>query len=303
MIGLDAGAAKLGRRGGPFAQSPARGASPSATLCALAVFASGAATAAPITTNTALPISEDEAIVRFQIAATRASDTVGGVEREANTTEARAVLGYGLTPKLAVFVVAPVVHLDAHIGAAEINEFGLGDAELITRYELIRRDGLGRTFRLAPFVGLRLPTGDSGETGDGSLDIFGGLIATFATVDWQIDAEIGADANREADGFDRGDAAHLNVSLQRRLGSIGPRGGEVVYGVFETSVMYVGEDRVASAEDPDSGGALVFVAPGLQIASRRWIADLAVRAPVSTNMNGTALAPDITVFASVRVNY
>lgn len=271
--------------------------------CAAAAFAAGEAAAAPITTNTALPISEEETIVRVQVAATRASDIVGGVEREANTIEARGVLGYGLTPRLAAFVVVPLVHLDGRVGAAEFDEFGVGDAEILARYELLRRDGLGRTFRLAPFAGLRLPSGESGETGDGSLDIFGGLIATFATVDWQIDAEIGADANREADGFERGDAAHVNLSLQRRLGTLGPSGDEVLYGVIEMSGVYAAEDRIAGAENPDSGGAQVFVAPGLQVASRRRIADVAVRVPVSTDMNGTALAPDFAVFASVRVNY
>jgi len=109
---------------------------------------------APITFNTALPVSEEEVILREQLVYT---DSVGG---------------YGITSKWSVFGVLPVTHIEAGIDGVSSDSFGLGDATLFSRYEIYRKDGRGTTTRLAPLIGVRVPTGKTGETSDGSTDIF-----------------------------------------------------------------------------------------------------------------------------------
>jgi len=51
------------------------------------------------------------------------------------------------------------------------DNFGLGDATLFSRYEIYRKDGRGSTTRLAPLIGVRVPTGKTGETSDGSTEV------------------------------------------------------------------------------------------------------------------------------------
>ena len=268
-------------------------------------FGVSASWAAPIATNTALPVSANEIILREQLVATHSSDSFGGTNRQVNRFEARTVLGYGLTSKLAVFGVLPLVNIDRTIGDVSTSEFGLGDAALLARYEVFRSDQLGRTIRVAPYAGVRLPTGRDGKTGDGSVDVFGGLIATVASTKWVLDSQLRYDHNREADGFDRGDSTSFETSFQYRLspGTVTQETKAFIFGVLEFSAIHYERNLLGGVTDPNSGGNQIFLTPGLQYSTRRWIADLGVKVPIVNDLNGTALEPDYSILASIRVNF
>ena len=278
-------------------------------VCTLALpFALAAATtgvsAAPITTNTALPVSEDEIILREQLIFTRASDEFEALSREQTTKRAVSVAGYGVTSRLAVFGVVPVIDRAFRMGEISTDVSGLGDAKAFMRYELFRRDGPGRTLRTAAFAGVTLPTGRSGETGDGSTDFFGGFIFTAAQTGWNFDGQISFALNGEADGFERGDSVRADASVQYRLSpqqiTTDTRG--FLYGVLEAGLTYAEENRIVNVIDPNSGGTTLWITPGLQYAATRWIAEAAVRIPVATQLNGTAIEPDYELITSVRLN-
>lgn len=274
-------------------------------VCILCMLVFEGSWAAPIATNTALPLSADEIIVRQQLVMTRSSDRITGISRSVDRFESRTVLGYGISSKFALFGVLPLVHISTEIGATSNSEFGLGDAALFARYEVYRSDQPGRTIRIAPYAGVRLPTGRDGKTGDGSTDVFGGLIATIASTQWVLDSQLRYDHNREADGFERGDSTSFESSFQYRLspGKITQETSAFVFGVLELSANYYERNRVGGVTDPNSGGFQVFLTPGLQYSARRWIADLGVKVPVLNDLNGTALETDYSVLASIRVNF
>jgi hypothetical protein len=64
------------------------------------------AQAAPNTFNTALPVPQGETIWREQLVLRERSDD-GPMDREVSVQALGSVLGYGITPKLAVFGVVP----------------------------------------------------------------------------------------------------------------------------------------------------------------------------------------------------
>lgn len=263
------------------------------------------AEAAPIAFNTALPVSKGEVIYRQQAIVTHAADEAGGTSRKLTEIAAVSVIGYGATRELAVFGMLPIIHRRAEVGAADDSDFGLGDASLFARYEILRSDAPGATLRLAPFAGVTVPTGERGRLGDGSTDLFGGLILTAAATDWNFDGQIQYVANNEANGFERGDAASLDLSLQYRLlpDDLSAGGRGFLFAVVEGGVVSHDEDRLFGAADPNSGGVLVFLSPGLQFAAKRWIAEAAVRVPVVKDLDGAALEPDYTVIAGLRFNF
>lgn len=263
------------------------------------------ASAAAITFNTALPLSRSEAIYRQQVTITRATDTLGALSRELTIIEAASVAGYGLTRRTAVFGVLPFVHIDREIGSADFEATDFGDAKLFVRHEILRADRRGGTLRVAPFAGVSAPTGDKGRTGDGSLDFFGGLIGTVATADWALDAQIQYVANREADDFERGDEASLDVSFQRRLSPLrlASGAGGFLFGVVEIRAVRFDKDRFSGVADLNSGGGQVLIAPGVQYAAKRWIAEAAFRIPIVNDLNGDALEPDYAVITSLRFNF
>ena len=276
-----------------------------ATLFLALYFTVSVSWAAPIATNTALPLSTDEFIIRQQFVMTRSSDRIFGARREVDRFESRTVLGYGATSKLALFGVLPLVDINREFGDISASEFGLGDAALFARYEVYRSDQPGRTLRIAPFAGVRLPTGRDGTTGDGSVDVFGGVIATFASTQWVLDTQLRYDLNREADGFERGDSVSFETSFQYRLapGRVTQETNAFVFGVLEFSANHYERNRLGGVTDPNSGGFQLYLTPGLQYATRRWIADFGVKVPIVNDLNGTALEPDYSILASIRFNF
>jgi len=47
----------------------------------------------------------------------------------------------------------------------------------------------------------------------------------------------------------------------------------------------------------------MFLAPGLQYVTRRWIVETAIQIPVLQDLNGTALENDSVLRAGFRVNF
>ncbi len=290
-------------------------------VCMLVVDWAAPAWAAPQSFNTALPIAEGEFVFREQYVLDQSGDDPSPFHRDRTAWALVSVLGYGATPDLALFGVVPYVHksLDITEGGAQRTRgaSGLGDVSLFGRYTVFRRDWPGRTLRIAPFVGLELPTGDDDETdafgrlpasvqpGSGSWDPFGGVVLSYQTLDFQIDAQASYAAKTEANDFEFGDVARLDASLQYRLWprELGAGVPGFLYGVLETNLVYQHKNQVGGGDDPNSGGLTVFILPGLQYVTKRWIVEAGVQVPVVQDLNGTALEKDYIIRAGFRLNF
>ena len=278
---------------------------------------SGSPQAAPITFNTALPVSQGEIIFRELATVGRASDDAGGLDRKMTVVTANSVVVYGVTPDLAFFAILPVTFRVLETPAGDRNADGIGDARLIARYTIYKKNAVGKTTRIAPFIGLKVPTGASAKTDDfgllpaplqpgtGSWDVFGGVIATYASVDWNFDFQASYRANTRAGGVKRGDVARADASFQYRLlpRKLSRHDKGYFYGVIEANLVHSGEMRVDGIDDPNTGGTTLSLVPGVQYATRRWIAEAAVQLPVIQDLNGSALERDFTVLAGLRVNF
>lgn len=191
------------------------------------------AQAAPNTFNTALPVPQGETIWREQLVLRERSDD-GPMDREVSVQALGSVLGYGITSKLAVFGVVPyffnkALDVTTPMGRIERDTGGIGDVSLFGRYTAYQDDFTGGTFRVAPIFGLTAPTGDSDDrdrfgelprplqVGDGAWDGFGGVVATYQTLQYQMDAQLLYRENGRHDGFAHGDETRLDASLQYRI--------------------------------------------------------------------------------------
>ncbi len=271
------------------------------------------ALAAPVTFNTALPISKGEAIVRLVAGYDEAS--FGGT-----TLTERSIVGvgvYGLTPRLAIFGIVPFSRkrLETPVGAR--SSTGVGDGRFFVRYTIFQEDGPGRTFRVAPFLGIVAPTGDDNasdavgrlpqplQPGSGSWGSFGGAVATYATTRMNFDIQVSYRRNNEANGFEAGDAARVDISLQRRISDAVFGGSNPIFAYvgLEGAAMTIDESRFFGATNPNTGGQLVVGGPTLQLAARRWIADVALQVPLTQSMNGSGLEKGISVRAGLRASF
>ena len=266
-----------------------------------ATFAASSVLAAPITFNTALPVSEDEIILRQQFIFTQAS----GPDTEIDSLTSVTVGGYGISSKWAVFGVLPVTHIEREAQGVESDTFGLGDAVLFSRYEILRFDKKGATTRVAPILGVRLPTGETGETSDGSLDVFGGLVATVATTDYNLGGQIIYTANRQTNEFEAGDTLAVDASLQYRVWpkSLSADTKGFLFGVIEGNVTWQDDARFSGARTEQSSGTSFSLSPGLQYVTQRWIVEAAVTIPVANDFSGNPVRPDYSALTSLRVNF
>jgi len=292
-----------------------------ALLIGLIAYA-GAPMAGPITFNSALPVADGMSILRSQVKLVRKSGDATPAGRVLNVTAAPVVLAYGANPKLALFGVLPYVdkRLDVTMGGTRIRRDaqGIGDALFFGRYTVIQVDRPGDTLRVAPFAGLKTPTGSHSQRdafgpvprilqpGSGSWDPFLGVALTWQTLDWEFDAAAKYRVNTEASGFTFGDEARADASFQYR---IFPRTLEssgvpaFVYLVLESNLIRNGKNRSLGVTDTNSGGLTWNLAPGLQYVTDRFVLETAIQIPAVQNLNGTALKSNWVWTAGFRWNF
>lgn len=278
--------------------------------------------AAPQTFNTALPVAEDEFVFRQQFFYRRVGNDPLSTDRKIDVLGSVSVLGYGVTGNFSVFGVLPYLakELDLQMPSGSRvtrNTSGIGDARLFGRYTVFRDNAPGRTFRIAPFAGAEIPTGDDNDgdnlgtlpatlqLGSGSWDPLGGVIVTYQTLQYQIDAQASYKFNTEANNFTFGDEARLDASLQYRLWprDLGPGVPGFLYGVVEGNLLYASENKNAGIDDTNSGGTSFSLSPGVQYVTKRWIAETIIQVPLFQDLNGSALEEDFVVRTGVRVNF
>lgn len=276
--------------------------------------------AAPITFNTALPVARGEGIFRVQFKYLTASDD-GPLSRDLAVLMVPVVGVYGLTEKWALFGIVPYLNkeldVDTPSGRRTREVSGLGDTTFLARYTIFQRDKPGQTFRIAPFVGLETPTGEDSEVdflgrlpqplqlGSGSWDPLLGIVTTWQTLARQIDAAFSYKHNTEANGFEFGDVVRFDLSYQhwiwpRELGSGVPA---FLYAVLESNLIWQDQNQVGGNSDPDSGGAILYLAPGIQRVTKRTVIESVVQFPLIQNLNGNGLANDFIWSMSFRRNF
>ncbi|HBG45689.1 MAG TPA: transporter [Deltaproteobacteria bacterium] len=272
---------------------------------------------APITFNTALPVSKGEGIFRAQAKYSLSTGDPASRGRELAVWSVPLVLVYGVTRDFTLFAVTEYVDRELEEGGLKRGDEGLGDSTFIARYTVWTKDLSGETLRLAPFAAIKAPTGRDDATdsqgtlprnlqpGTGSWDYTAGTIFTWQTLKRQVDASASYTLNTEAGGFRFGDVARLDASYQHRLfpKKLGPGLPAFVYGVVESSLVWQDKSEIDGVDDADSGGVKLFVTPGIQYVTLRTVTEAAVSVPVFQDLNGNALEDDYAAILSFRVNF
>ncbi len=280
------------------------------------------AAAAPITFNTALPVGKGEFVNREQLVLTRSGKDPSEMDRKIKGSALVSVLAYGINGKLTLFGMLPYLDKELRFpapGARSVSRSsrGFGDTSVFLRYTLNQNDQRGSTFRLAAFGGVKIPTGSDTEqdargplpvplqSGSGSWDSFGGLVTTWQTLKFQLDVQLSYAFKTQARQFNAGDEARLDGSFQYRLFPHELLTGipAYIYGVLESNLVYRNKNTFLGRANPDSGGVTLFLAPGIQYVTRRYILEAAVQIPVVQDLNGNALENDYVARTGFRWNF
>jgi hypothetical protein len=294
-----------------------------ATLAVVLAFAwPGSAAGGPITFNTALPVHVGELILRGQAIWLRATGDPAPLDRSLDVLAYPTVVVYGVDARVTLFGILPFLdknlELTTPAGRITRGTSGFGDLTTLVRVTARTINRPGETLRLAPLVGVKLPTGADDEAdalgrlpqplqlGSGSWDPLLGAVFTWQKLRWEMDVSGSYQLRTAANDFEAGDEARGEASFQYRVvprGKLGSGVPSYLFAVLETNAVWRGRDRISGTPDPDSGGLRLYVAPGLQWITTRTVVEAAVQLPVVQRTNGQGLREDFAARLSVRVNF
>lgn len=259
-----------------------------------------------INTNVALPVAKGEGIWRSQLRTTVATDDPSGQDRELRAFVLPQTLVYGFTPRLTAFATLPILadrQVDTPSGT--MNEgAALGDLKLLGRYTFFIDDYAPlSTRRVAVLAGMKFPTG-ADRFGTPSFDPIVGAVATWAANRHELDLDTLYTITTERNGVEAGDQLQYDLAYRYRLWpkKFGRRLLQL-NGVLELNGRWTGRSRVDGSTQNSSGGNVLFLSPGAQFITQRFIVEASVQVPVVQDLNGPQLEKDFVAVLSVRVPF
>lgn len=284
--------------------------------------ASPSAWAVAINSDIGLTPSKDQKIIRSQVRFKRKSDDPTFLDRDFRTLSIPTTFVYGFTAKFAGSIMIP--WLDKDLRTTSSGEritretSGIGDIPLLAKYRVFTEDYPGGTSRLSVIGGLEVPSGETGDsdshgklprnlqTGSGSWDPIAGFAYTQQSLDEEWDLNLTYQFNTEMHNFEFGDVLKYTLAYQHRILPLElPEEGlyTQLNVVLEANGEWSQKNENTSGSIDNSGGHLLFLSPGLQIAAREYVAEVSVQLPVFQDLNGDQTETDYVVVGSIRVTF
>jgi hypothetical protein len=261
-------------------------------------------------------------IYRSQLRYTKKADDPSPQDRKLETFAMPQTLVYGFTENASVILTIPFLskELDATTNGIRTSrgDAGLGDLLLLGKYRVYTRDYPQATSRLSIVAGTDLPTGQSGDAdakgklprdlqlGSGSADPLVGGAYTWQSLDDEWDASLTYTFNTTANQFEFGDVLAYTVGYQRRVWPITlpERGLYAQWNVvLEANGQWEQQAKSHGGRLDNTGGHLLFLSPGVQVATKHFVIESSIQLPVLQNLNGNQVEPDFTLVGSIRVTF
>lgn len=277
-----------------------------ACLGLLALATASSAAGQGINTDAALPVAEGEGIWRSQLRFHEATDDPSPADREVQALVAPQTLVLGITPRLTAFATLPVVahrRIESVSGNTRTDP-AVGDVTLLGRYTLWWDDYAPlSTRRTAILAGVKFPTG-ADRFGTETFDPLLGGVASWAFDRHEIDLDALYTVSTRRNGFRQGHRVRYDLAYRYRLW---PRrfGKRLMQlnGLLELNGLWGDADRQDGQRVVDSGGHVLFLAPGLQLAAKRWILEASVQVPIAQDLHGSQVEQDFVAVLSIRIPF
>lgn len=248
-----------------------------ALLLTSLAFAEQARAQAPINSNVALQPPKGGLILRQQFRYAEADFNRDGADLDIELWAEATTAVYGVTDSFTLLLDAPVVisqRVKNNATGASDTEAGLADWTALAKLRLFREDtGPTDTMRFDAIAGLELPTGEDAFSSDSVDPIVGGVF-TMSRDRWFFDADL-------LWKFDTSgglpDQMRYDAALIYRLSPVEyTRANQPAFnGLVELNGLY-----------ETNGDNELFLSPGIQYVTIRWIVEATVQIPVWQDLDG-----------------
>lgn len=250
---------------------------------------------APINSNVALQPSKGGLIIRQQLRYTEADRSAGADELDIRLTSSVTTLVYGLSDDLAFIADIPIIlsrRIENNTTGADDTDSGFADMRFLSKLRLYRDDfGPTDTMRFDLIAGVDVPSGNEEFTSDSVDPIVGGVFTYIegrhsfdADALWHFNTGGGADA---ADLL-KYDLAYIYRLAPDVYASTRPT---ALFGSLELNGFY-----------ETNGDHELFLSPGIQYVTTRWIIEATVQVPLWQDLHHRA-ERDFIVGVGFRVQF
>ena len=216
------------------------------------------------------------------------------------------------------------------------NSEGIGDLSFLGLYRFLGQDSGPQA---ALLIGTKTPTGktntrdNEGEVfetefqpGSGSWDPLLGVSLTQGSGRWSLDANVLYTlATVGAQHTDLGDRFHYNGAISYRV--IGQRdaiqtahehrheandhahqnrseaNGLALDGAIEINGEWQAKQVISGETDPNSGGNVIYLSPGLRLSANDWSSFVSLGLPIVNNLNGKQSEPEYRLIGGGSVSF
>ncbi|MBI5016213.1 MAG: transporter [Deltaproteobacteria bacterium] len=240
------------------------------------------------------------------------------VHNVASVTTYTAGFSLGLAEGIGVHLGLPYVFRDDVVESEPPDEVhrhgdasGFGDASVHFHHRLVHF--VEHDLRLALLYGLKVPTGDTSEKdadgtrfeaefqpGSGSWDPFLGLSASAGPGPLSVHGNVTYTLVTEGtQDTDLGDRLSANLAAVYRLSA--PVAVDLV---LEANGLWQAKEKAHGEKDPDSGGRVLLLSPGIRAIFGQWLAAYgSLGVPVFQDLNGDQNELDYRLTAGVNASF
>ncbi len=212
---------------------------------------------------------------------------------------------YGINEDLALTLGIPQVTKSVRAPSGTRSESGVGDILLRTKWRFYRDDQFGAVNQLAIIGGIKLPTGGrSGAValGSGSTDFLAAFAAGRETRLWYYFADARYRLNTANGGDRQGNLFQYDAAFGVR-----PHQSEYwtpdLVTLVEINGRLEGKETVNRVVNPNSGGHILSVAPGILLSYRNVMLKTALKIPLLQDLNGTQLEDKEEFIVAIELHF
>ncbi len=233
-------------------------------------------------------------------------------------------LVFGINEKMTISATIPwldksMTRINAGSGQKEtLRSQGIGDVPVVGKARIYQDAGLGETTEAAAIFGLELPVGrtdleDGGmrlpqpmQSGSGGMDAILGVAFTRVDGRWQVNSDLIAKINSEANDFRFGNSYRFDIGGVFRLipAKYVSFTQTTVNLVLELNTIYAEKDSAGGVTVYDSGGTKIFLTPGIQVlVSENLLFESAVQLPILLELPGSQFEENYRFILGMRARF